>query len=98
MRQPQLAGAVLGAAAVALFAVLVMGAAVSVQDKAISVRSAGAMTEYVDGVEFIKRVDPALAATSLAILGPLTYAVCQVTAPIIPILASSKYSDRHTKS
>lgn len=92
MRQAGFLRGLLAAAVIASLGVCVLGAAVPVDDKGLSVRALGDVALHFDQHDLVKRIDTALAAASLATLGGVTYAACQSTAPINPTIAASRSS------
>lgn len=91
MRQHTTTRACLAFAVVATMSVCVLGAAMPIQETGLSIRAQGDVAIYSDEKGLVKRVNAALVASALTALGGVTYAACQATAPIQPVVAASEF-------
>lgn len=81
----------------ATLSVCVFGAAVPVQETGLSIRDPGDVVVFEEHGDLVKRVNAALVASALTALGAVTYAACQATAPIQPVVAASKFPPSQTR-
>jgi hypothetical protein len=85
-----LAGAIAGTLSVCVF-----DAAVPIQETGLSIRDPGDVAVFEEQKDpLLKRVNAALVASAL---GAVTYAACQATAPIQPVVAASKFPLSQTR-
>lgn len=92
MRQANVTKGLLVVAVIAWLDACVLAAAVPVEETSLSVRAQGDVAVHFEQKDLVKRVNAALVASALTALGAVTYAACQATAPIQPIVAASKFS------
>jgi hypothetical protein len=97
MHQHMITKALLAGAIAAILSVCVFGAAVPVQETGLSIRGPGDVAVFEDQKDLVKRVNAALVASALTALGAVTYAACQATAPIQPVVAASKFAPSQTR-
>jgi hypothetical protein len=97
MHQSMITKTLLAGVIAATLSACVFGGAVPVQETGLSIRDSGDVAVFEEQKDLVKRVNAALVASALTALGAVTYAACQATAPIQPVVAASKLPPSQTR-